>query len=205
MIHWDLRVAKATGIFAALFALGLMAAGAAQNSTSAAKKGTPTPPSQSAAAKSKAAAPSKPGPSAAAKGGQAASKGASKSASGKTGQAKGTTGAKASAKSPAKRTTASRSKSRRPARPAVQQQPTPERYREIQQALIDRGFLEGEPTGRWDAASIEALKRFQADQQLSPTGKIDALSLIRLGLGPRRQNLALAPSPSQASEVQTQP
>ncbi|MCL6545323.1 MAG: peptidoglycan-binding protein [Bryobacteraceae bacterium] len=198
-------MANATGILAVLLALGLMAAGAAQNSTSAAKKNTAAPPAKSAAAaKPKAAGPSKSGSSSAATRGQAASKGPSKSASGKTGQAKASTAAKASAKNTAKRT-ASRSKRRRPARPAVQQQPTPERYREIQRALVDRGFLEGEPTGRWDSASIEALKRFQADQQLQPTGKIDALSLIRLGLGPRRQNLALAPSPSQSSEVQTEP
>jgi len=197
-------VAKATGILAVLLALGLTAAGAAQNSTSAAKKSTSGAPSKSAAAKSKAAASSKSGPSAAAKSGQAASKGASKSVSGKTAQPTRKTAAKASAKTAAGRT-ASRSKRRSAARPAVQQQPTPERYREIQQALIDRGYLEGEPTGRWDPASIEALKRFQGDQQLQPTGKIDALSLIRLGLGPRRQNLAFGPSPSQASEVQTEP
>lgn len=110
--------------------------------------------------------------------------------------------AKTAAKSKAHTTAAKR---RTPARPAIQQQPTPERYREIQQALIDRGFLQGEPTGKWDSDSVEALRRFQADQQLTPTGKIDALSLIRLGLGPKRQNLAANPLPAPSSESESQP
>lgn len=74
-------------------------------------------------------------------------------------------------------------------RPAVtqyrQMQPTPERYREIQQALADKGYLKSEPTGSWDAQSIDALTRFQTDQKLPPTGKITSASLIDLGLGPK--------------------
>jgi len=66
-----------------------------------------------------------------------------------------------------------------------QQSPTPDRYREIQQALIDRGYLKSEPNGVWDAQSSEALKQFQTDQKLSPTGKLSAASLIGLGLGPK--------------------
>ena len=57
---------------------------------------------------------------------------------------------------------------------------------EIQQALAARGFLQSTPTGTWDAASIDALKRFQGEQNLPPTGKITSLSLIALGLGPKR-------------------
>jgi len=68
----------------------------------------------------------------------------------------------------------------------TQQTPTPERYKEIQQALIDRGYLEGPPTGEWGPTSVDALKRFQQDQKLDPTGKLDALTLIGLGLGPKR-------------------
>lgn len=67
-----------------------------------------------------------------------------------------------------------------------QQQPTPDRYREIQQALADRGYLKAEPNGVWGQDSTEALKRFQEDQNLKPTGKLDSLSLITLGLGPKR-------------------
>jgi peptidoglycan hydrolase-like protein with peptidoglycan-binding domain len=85
---------------------------------------------------------------------------------------------------------------RAPARPPTQQQPTPERNREIQQALIDKGYLQDLPTGVWGPQSSDALKRFQADQQLQPTGKLDSLSLIRLGLGPKRQALTPASLPN---------
>lgn len=186
-----------------LLALGLIATEAAQSSKAGAKKPS-SPQSSKSAAASKfkaAAATSKTGSPTA----SASSKAAGKTGNTRKVQTPAKSTAKAAAKTSTKRTASSKAKSRRRVRPAVQQQPTPERYREIQQALIDRGFLEGEPTGRWDPASVEALKRFQADQQLQPTGKIDALSLIRLGLGPRRQNLAVAPAPPQPSEVQAEP
>jgi peptidoglycan hydrolase-like protein with peptidoglycan-binding domain len=95
---------------------------------------------------------------------------------------------------PAKSKTTTRK--RAPARPLTQQQPTPERNKEIQQALIDKGYLQDPPTGNWDTQSSEALKRFQADQQLQATGKLDSLSLIRLGLGPKRQALTPASLPT---------
>ncbi|HXG33001.1 MAG TPA: peptidoglycan-binding domain-containing protein [Bryobacteraceae bacterium] len=72
-----------------------------------------------------------------------------------------------------------------------QQQPTPERYREIQEALIARGYLEGPATGVWGPESVEALRRFQQDNHLDATGKINSLSLIALGLGPKRDSTAL--------------
>ncbi len=72
-----------------------------------------------------------------------------------------------------------------------QQQPTPERYREIQEALIARGYLEGPATGVWGPESVEALRRFQQDNHLDATGKINSLSLIALGLGPKRDSAAL--------------
>jgi peptidoglycan hydrolase-like protein with peptidoglycan-binding domain len=79
-----------------------------------------------------------------------------------------------------------------------QQTPTPDRFTEIQQALVMRGYLQTPPTGAWDAATIEALKRFQEEQNLPPTGKITSLSLIALGLGPKRNPLtANATPPSQ--------
>jgi len=98
-----------------------------------------------------------------------------------------TSSAKKQTTSTARKTTVKRRTARRP---AVQQQPTKERYAEIQQALIDRGFLEGPASGVWDRQSVEALKRFQESERLEPTGKITALSLIRLGLGPKRNDVA---------------
>ena len=66
--------------------------------------------------------------------------------------------------------------------------PTPERYREIQAALVAKGYLKSEDAGGpWNQTSVDALKMFQTEQNLESTGKINSLSLIALGLGPRRE------------------
>jgi peptidoglycan hydrolase-like protein with peptidoglycan-binding domain len=72
--------------------------------------------------------------------------------------------------------------------------PTTDRYREIQEALAARGYLSSEDAnGNWGSLSTEALKKFQAEQTLEATGRIDSLSLIALGLGPRHDSAGLAP------------
>jgi peptidoglycan hydrolase-like protein with peptidoglycan-binding domain len=76
----------------------------------------------------------------------------------------------------------------------AQLQPTPERYKEIQQALVDKGYFSGTPDGVWGASSTDALKRFQHDQNLSEDGKVDSLSLIALGLGPKRTASVVEPA-----------
>jgi peptidoglycan hydrolase-like protein with peptidoglycan-binding domain len=68
----------------------------------------------------------------------------------------------------------------------AQQTPSVQRYKEIQQALAERGYFRGEPDGTWGPESIDSLKRFQRDQSLAEDGKIGSLSLIALGLGPKR-------------------
>jgi peptidoglycan hydrolase-like protein with peptidoglycan-binding domain len=72
--------------------------------------------------------------------------------------------------------------------------PTADRYREIQQALIEKGYLKSEPTGVWDAATVNAMQRFQTDQKLPSTGRINAPSLIGLGLGAKSAGAAEAPA-----------
>ncbi|MCX6599241.1 MAG: peptidoglycan-binding protein [Acidobacteria bacterium] len=94
-----------------------------------------------------------------------------------------------------RRATPSKIGPRRAAAPPRQSQPSPERYKQIQQALIDKGFLNGEPTGQWDQRSIDALKKFEQSQQLKDDGKIDSMSLIGLGLGPKRTPLPTSPLP----------
>lgn len=80
-----------------------------------------------------------------------------------------------------------------------QLEPTPERYKEIQQALVTKGYLAAdEVTGKWTDSSTEALKKFQADQNLDGNGKINSLSLIALGLGPKRDTSTAAPKPASA-------
>jgi len=75
-----------------------------------------------------------------------------------------------------------------------QKAPAPERIREIQSALAREGVYTGGPSGKWDAASVEGMKRFQAAHGLSPNGKFDALSLQKLGLGSQTAGAA-APRP----------
>ena len=74
-----------------------------------------------------------------------------------------------------------------------QQAPTPERYKEIQQALADRGYFKGSADGTWGPDSVAALKHFQEDQNLDPDGKLGSLSLIAMGLGPKRLTAQATP------------
>jgi hypothetical protein len=61
--------------------------------------------------------------------------------------------------------------------------PSSERITEIQEALNRSGYYPGDPTGKWDSGTVNAMKRFQQAEGISPTGKIDAISLQELGLG----------------------
>jgi hypothetical protein len=132
-----------------------------------------------------------------------------KAAPSKTGVSKGTTAPKTTGSHPAatkagSRTTASRRGKKGPPTKRVtwrnrQLAPTPQRYKEIQDALAAKGYLKPEDAnGAWDQASVEALKKFQAGQNLDSTGKINSLSLIALGLGPKRETAAPAPAAESA-------
>jgi hypothetical protein len=70
-----------------------------------------------------------------------------------------------------------------------QSEPTPERYMQIQQALVDKGYHPGPVSGQWGSEWVAALKQFQQAQNLNADGKLGALSLIALGLGPKREPL----------------
>ncbi|SPE32223.1 Peptidoglycan-binding domain 1 protein [Candidatus Sulfopaludibacter sp. SbA3] len=70
-----------------------------------------------------------------------------------------------------------------------QMAPTPERYKEIQDALVAKGYLKPEDVGGgWNQNSMDALKRFQSEQNIDSSGKINSLSLIALGLGPKHDS-----------------
>jgi peptidoglycan hydrolase-like protein with peptidoglycan-binding domain len=64
-----------------------------------------------------------------------------------------------------------------------QKAPTPDRISEIQTALARDGYYNSDPNGKWDSATVAAMEKFQADHGLDSTGKIDALTLQKLGLG----------------------
>ena len=97
-----------------------------------------------------------------------------------------------------------RSSRRRGRRERGQKAPTPERISEIQQALAKDGSYAGRPTGKWDGATIEATRKFQSAHGLNPTGKLDAPTLQKLGLGSETAGVA-APLPPASGASSTSP
>jgi peptidoglycan hydrolase-like protein with peptidoglycan-binding domain len=106
----------------------------------------------------------------------------------KTAAKKSTTQAKAGSKASTAKTAAKSAKGRKAtAKSKGPQRPEPERIKEIQTALASRGY-DVEPNGVWDSRSVEAVKKFQDDNEiknLTGKGKLDSLTLIALGLGPK--------------------
>lgn len=83
--------------------------------------------------------------------------------------------------------------------------PTPERYKQIQEALAAKGYLPpDQANGQWNDTSAAALKKFQTDQNIDPSGKIDSLSLIALGLGPKHDTVP-AQKPADAAAPASKP
>jgi len=98
----------------------------------------------------------------------------------------------------------SSSKSKRKSKVRAQTAPTPDRIREIQSALQREGAYSGEPTGKWDDATVDAMKSYQDKNGLPSTGKIDALTLEKLGLGSdtagKGAPLPIAPSSAPSAD-----
>src|ERR1700679_2454852 len=46
--------------------------------------------------------------------------------------------------------------------------PTPSRISEIQTALSREGAYQGEPNGKWDPTTVDAMRQFQNDHGLNP-------------------------------------
>jgi peptidoglycan hydrolase-like protein with peptidoglycan-binding domain len=112
----------------------------------------------------------------------------------------------------AKATTSKKSVIKRPAkkrkpRQKAQTAPTSARISEIQSALAAQGVYKAQPNGKWDAATIQAMKDYQNAHGLTATGKLDALTLQKLGMGSEIAGRA-APLPlpqSQSAPSPTQP
>jgi peptidoglycan hydrolase-like protein with peptidoglycan-binding domain len=64
-----------------------------------------------------------------------------------------------------------------------QKAPTADRITEIQTALSHGGYYQGNPNGKWDSNTVAAMQKFQSANGIDATGKIDAPSLQKLGLG----------------------
>jgi len=84
-----------------------------------------------------------------------------------------------------------------------QKVPTPDRITEIQQALAKDGSFTGTPNGKWNDSTVEAMKKFQAGHGLNPSGKLDALTLQRLGLGSQTAGVAAPILPVTSSSAAT--
>jgi|SRR5579859_1496492 len=82
-----------------------------------------------------------------------------------------------------------------------QKAPAPDRISEIQQALAKDGSFTGTANGKWDNSTIEGMKKFQAGHGLNPTGKLDALTLQKLGLGSHTAGVAAPMPPATSSSA----
>jgi peptidoglycan hydrolase-like protein with peptidoglycan-binding domain len=90
-------------------------------------------------------------------------------------------------------------KSRHSRREPTQKAPTPERISEIQSSLARGGYYQGEPNGKWDSNTVAAMQKFQSANGLDPSGKLDATSLQKLGLG---SGIAGVSAPKQPTPAQ---
>lgn len=103
-----------------------------------------------------------------------------------------------------KRTKASTTKGKRSRKGSHrgQQKIDVERTHQIQQALIKQHYLSGEPSGKWDASTEAALRKFQADNGWQNKTVPDSRALIKLGLGPNHDHL-LNPESAMTSMPET--
>ncbi|MGD0402950.1 MAG: peptidoglycan-binding domain-containing protein [Candidatus Acidiferrales bacterium] len=81
-------------------------------------------------------------------------------------------------------------------RESTQRAPTPARISEIQAALARDGYYQGQPNGKWDSNTIAAMQKFQSGNGLEASGKLNAPSLQKLGLGSSVAGVS-APKPVQ--------
>jgi len=93
------------------------------------------------------------------------------------------------AKKSSSKTTRKRSSRKKSSRVRGQQKIDSERALAIQQALIREHYLTGEPTGTWNQASEDAMRRYQADHGWQSKTVPDSRALISLGLGPSKDHL----------------
>jgi peptidoglycan hydrolase-like protein with peptidoglycan-binding domain len=80
-----------------------------------------------------------------------------------------------------------------------QKAPTPDRISQIQEALAKDGSFANAPNGKWDDATVEAMRKFQVSHGLNASGKLDALTLEKLGLGSQTAGIAEPIAPPHSS------
>ena len=78
----------------------------------------------------------------------------------------------------------------------IQKAPTTDRIEEIQAALSREGYYHGDPSKKWDANTQDAMRHFQEDHGMNGSGRLDATTLQKLGLGSDIAGVS-APRPKQ--------
>lgn len=80
-----------------------------------------------------------------------------------------------------------------------QQAIEPERVTQIQQALIREHYFSGNADGNWDANTVSAMQKYQADHGWQTKLVPDSRALVKLGLGPDYSNAINAKNSSFAA------
>ena len=75
------------------------------------------------------------------------------------------------------------------------------RATEIQQALIQVHYLNGNPTGQWDSATQAAMVKYQTDNGWQAKITPDSRALIKLGLGPKQDSGEYSSTPVAVSSA----
>lgn len=109
---------------------------------------------------------------------------------------------KKSATSSSHSTSSKKKKAHKSARSRGQQKIDASRAREIQEALIREHYLDGTPSGTWDAKSQKAMQRYQSDNGWQSKSVPDSRALIKMGLGPDHEHLL---NPESAMISQPEP
>jgi peptidoglycan hydrolase-like protein with peptidoglycan-binding domain len=113
--------------------------------------------------------------------------------------ASGATASKTTTGTPKKSSKSGKRSSSKTKRVKGQAAPTPDRINEIQGALAKNGAYTAGSSGKWDDSTVEAMKKFQAAHGLNPTGKMDALTLQKLGLGSETSGMGVPTPPPNST------
>ncbi len=125
--------------------------------------------------------------------------------SGAAAAGQGATTSKPSSTKPGARTRHAKSTRKTTRRERGQKAPAADRISEIQTALAKDGSFNGKPSGKWDPWTVDAMKKFQEAHGLNPSGKLDAKTLQKLGLGSQTAGLAPPMPPVSSSSLATSP
>jgi peptidoglycan hydrolase-like protein with peptidoglycan-binding domain len=125
--------------------------------------------------------------------------------SGAAAAGQGATSSKSPSAKPGPRTRHAKSTKKTTRRERGQKVPAPERISQIQTALAKDGSFNGKPSGKWDASTVEAMKKFQEAHGLNASGKLDAKTLQKLGLGSQTAGIAPPIPPVSSSSLATSP